>query len=681
MRIHSLLLVVLLPLGAFSQSVPVDLSEYRPGAVSAVERDGLLEVSWPDEEDRTWTAAFSLKPKEALIRAIRAGEKALLQDARPWYRAETGKRRGGWNAFFDYPPSHPEGTRAWAMDFSLTSVEAVSIGDRLEVRFDGLQLGIFDGSIVYTFYPGGRLIQQEARARTYEGDVAYYYDAGIDFAAPKDEIVGRNMDSAFAWYDMAGELVDHNENGFQPERIPEKVRHRTLAARLSQGSLAVFPAPHQYFFPRDFTSNLSHLWHQAWRGRIGLGIRQIRDTGWRYYPWMNAPPGTEQHMRLFLQLSTDSPQAALNDVLAYTNSDRYPALEGYKTLSSHWHLAYTIQAMEHGMDWTPPFKPVLEEMGVDAAIIMDFHGDGHPRDLTEQRLKELDAFFQACRSQSNDKFLLMPSEEANVHFGGHWALVFPKPVYWFMDRPEGGAFEMDHPKYGKVYSTANAEELLALARKENGWMYQTHARTKGSTGYPDKIRDEPWFVNDAWFGAGWKAMPSDPSSPRLGDRILDLLDDMQSWGARKKVLGEVDVFQLDSTHELYAHMNINYVRAARLPDFDHYDEILEPLHRNEYFVSTGEVLLPNLEISTDDPNTLRIQADLQWTLPLARAEITWGAGDAVHKEVIDLNETRQHGSGHFEWKIPAPAWDWARVAVWDIAADGAFVNPVWRRAP
>jgi len=28
--------------------------------------------------------------------------------------------------------------------------------------------------------------------------------------------------------------------------------------------------------------------------------------------------------------------------------------------------------MEHGMDWTPPFKPVLEQMGVDAAVIMDF---------------------------------------------------------------------------------------------------------------------------------------------------------------------------------------------------------------------------------------------------------------------------------------------------------------------
>lgn len=126
-------------------------------------------------------------------------------------------------------------------------------------------------------------------------------------------------------------------------------------------------------------------------------------------------------------------------------------------------------------------------------------------------------------------------------------------------------------------------------------------------------------------------------------------------------------------------MNINYVRADRLPDFENYDEILDPLHRNEFFVTTGEVLIPSIEIGTDDPNTLRIDAELQWTLPLARAEITWGAGEAVHHEVIELDQTRAHGSGRFEWRIPAPSWEWARVAVWDVAASGAFVNPVWRR--
>ena len=59
----------------------------------------------------------------------------------------------------------------------------------------------------------------------------------------------------------------------------------------------MFPAPHQYFFPRDFSSNLGYLWHRSWRGRVGLGIRQLRDENWQYYPWANAPPGRAQRMR------------------------------------------------------------------------------------------------------------------------------------------------------------------------------------------------------------------------------------------------------------------------------------------------------------------------------------------------------------------------------------------------
>ena len=138
----------------------------------------------------------------------------------------------------------------------------------------------------------------------------------------------------------------------------------------------MFPAPHQYFFPRDFTSHIGYVWHRSWRGRVSLGIRQIRDTNWRFYLDERTAGRGPAH-------------SALNDVLAYNYGDRFRTLDGYKTLSTHWHLAYTVQALENGFDWTPPFKPVLRAMGVDASIIMDFHGDGHPRDLTSTRLTEL----------------------------------------------------------------------------------------------------------------------------------------------------------------------------------------------------------------------------------------------------------------------------------------------------
>ena len=68
----------------------------------------------------------------------------------------------------------------------------------------------------------------------------------------------------------------------------------------------------------------------------------------------------------------------------------------------------------------------------------------------------------------------------------------------------------------------------------------------------------------------------------------------------------------------------------------------------------------------------------QWTFPLRFAEIVWGDGQTTHREVIPLADTRDFGGQTFEWRAPAAGWTWARVAVWDVAGNGAFVNPFWR---
>ena len=658
-------------------NVPVDLGQYRDGPVMVDVRDAVVGVRWQDASGEQWNATFNRDPSKALLAAVGKGEAQVLRDARPFFRVETGVRRKGWNAFFDYPPAHPQGTSAFQGEFALDAIRIETVGDRVRVHCGGFTAGPFSGTLVYSFFPASRLIQQQAVAVTDEANVAYIYDAGIEFSAPEQLRPGRNMMTPLAYYDTEGQLRQEFANGLQPERVPFKVRYRALATAAGQGSLAALPAPHQFFFPRDFTSNLSQNWHRSWRGRVSLGIRQIRDTNWRFYPWANAPPGSRQAMSLFLVVGSGGPEAVLEDALRYTHKDTFPELDGFKTLASHFHLAYTIQALEEAKDWTPPFKTVLQDMGVDAAIIMDFHGDGHPRDLTELRLSELASFFEACKQQSGKDFLLIPSEEANVHLGGHWALVFPKPVYWWMNRPEGGKFVAKHPKHGTVYSTANAAELLELVRREDGWMYQTHARTKGSTGYPDAIRGTAHFRDERYFGAGWKAMPADLSSPRLGERPLTLLDDMHNWGMDKRLLGEVDVFQFDHTHEVYAHMNVNYVKADRLPSFDRYGELLAPVREGDFFVSTGEVLIPSWTIA-GSADEIEVSADVRATFPLQFAEVVWGDGEGTQRQVFDLSQTKEFSSESYEWRVRAPGWTWARIAVWDVAANGAFVNPVRR---
>ena len=135
--------------------------------------------------------------------------------------------------------------------------------------------------------------------------------------------------------------------------------------------------------------------------------------------------------------------------------------------------------------------------------------------------------------------------------------------------------------------------------------------TKGSTGYPDRLFETEHFQDPRYLGGGWKALPSDLSSPRLGERAFELLDDLSNLGMRKKTFGEVDVFQFDETHELYAHMNINYVRLDQLPSFDQWGEVLEPLVNGDFFTTTGEVLLPEVELSTsaDDRIDARVRVD------------------------------------------------------------------------
>ncbi|MDQ2949236.1 MAG: hypothetical protein M3Y27_25410 [Acidobacteriota bacterium] len=657
-------------------AVPFDIASRGPGSIRVEALPDSALVHWNDKTGRHCTARFSLDSAKPLITSIAVNGKTVIDRAQPVYRASTGKRRGGFDQFFDFPPSHPEGTRSFLGDFKLTAGHAKFEGDRLDISFEGLRLGIFQGSIHYYFFPGSTLIQQRAIVSTNEPDTAYFYDAGIRMTVDEDRRSGGTMETKVSYFDTAGKL----QTVLSPhasEWNPVPVRYRAMSTATGAGSIAVFPPPHRYFMARDYTSNMGYLWHSAWRGFVSLGIRQLPDDNSPYYPWMNAPPGTQQELDLFLLVDDRPAAAVLQAVLPYTHQDRYVPLDGYKTFAPHWHYAYTVQAMDHGYDWTPPFKPVLKQMGVNMAMIMDFHGDGHPYDTGETRLKELRAYFDACRAQSDPQFLLIPSEEMSTYLGGHWGIVFPKPVYWFMKRNPGDPFRSDDPTYGTVYHVGDAKDAIALLRAENGYMYQTHPRTKGSTGFPDQIKDSEQLKSSFHLGTGWKAMNTDLSSPRLGDRAFKTVDDLNNWGLHKRLIGEVDVFQLDSTHELYGHMNVNYLRLPAVPTFDRWSDALTTLAKGDYFTTTGEVLLPRTSLVANG-DQISTKAGISWTFPLRMAEIVWGDGRETHYHTVALTDTQEFGQRDFTWQVSAPDWKWVRLAVWDVAGDGAFTPPLWR---
>jgi hypothetical protein len=685
--------------------VAVDISAYSRDCGVDVERENdLLTIAWPVAKEERGRLVLNLKPGEPLIEELslatdEAGE-PLFADADPAVVVTVGSREVPpgkppeqvWQVFFDNPHRRPH--QRYASKLDKQSVRVTSRHRRAVVAIDKLTVGPFTGAFEFSFYPGCRLFRVDAVVTTNEDRLAIFYDAGMWCDRPPE---------TFAWMDTEGRMQS-GATVQVAEATPFAVRHRALiAGSRGAGSLACFPPPHQFQFPRDYTDNLRFVWagrDDGFTDRFGFGVRQNKDGGGNFVPWFNAPPGTEQRMGVFYLLTSGSAEDALRETLRYTNGDRFPELPGYLTMTSHWHMAIAVAAMQRQGEAktnppTPDWVNMFKDMNVNMVHLGEFHGDGHQKDPGPLRLPEMKAMFDECRRWSDERLLVIPGEEVNEFLGlelegkhpGHWMSLFPRPVYWTMRRAGDRPFVEKHSEYGKVYHVGGRGDMIRLLREESGLAWSAHPRIKASSWTPDVFREEDFFLADYWLGAAWKAMPGDLSRDKLGERVLDLLDDMANWGHKKQVLGEVDVFKIDHTHELYGHMNVNYVRLDRLPRYDEgWQPLLDALRDGEFFVTTGEVLIPEFTVGgKTSGNTLslgggdapEIQVELAWTFPLAFAEIISGDGRQVHRERIDLSDTEAFGRKTFTFRPDLKDRHWVRFEAWDIAANGAFTQPVW----
>jgi hypothetical protein len=308
-------------------------------------------------------------------------------------------------------------------------------------------------------------------------------------------------------------------------------------------------------------------------------------------------------------------------------------------------------------------------------------------ELNAERLSLLRTLHNECRRLSDDQLVVLPGEEPNVHLGGHWVSLFPRPVYWLLHPPPGTPFARAVKGLGTVYAVHNAQDVLRLMEQENGLMWTAHPRTKGSYGFPDRYRDQDFFKSPHILGAAWKNMPADYSQPRLGVRALDVLNDMAKWGNRKYLVGEVDIFKVLPSHELYGHSNVTYLKLDQLPRFDDgWQPVLDALRLGRFFVSTGEVLLPEFRVGgKESGQTLRltgaakveVMARLDWTFPPAFAEVIWGDGAKVNRKRVDLSDRAAFSGMILRVPVDLRGAKWVRLEVWDVAANGAFSQPVW----
>jgi hypothetical protein len=689
MRQIVILVLCVLPTWLQAQ-IPVDLKGFdkKKGAHATVEGDKLL-VEWPAGKLESGRVIIDLNKSQPLIGSLQIGTnakfKTIADHLDPAIILTVGKRdlvsQNGWNIFFDKTAYLPY--KSYPVTLAKSGLKVVTSGSQTEIIVSGATAGSFSGSINLTLYNGSPLMNVAAVMSTTVDSLAVIYDAGlVSKQTPWEKLFWSDTDSYI-----------RNTNVVKMDTVEMMaVKYRTIIGQSKDASLAVFPAPHQYFYPLDNCYNLEHIWYgENYRNLVpgfGIGIRHDLLGDRRWVPWFNAPPKTQQRYNFFCLLSSEKDGKVLEKVKEFTHNDTYEPLPGYYTMSSHFHQEHVDDVLTRKpLPDMPGFVKAFRNTGINIVHLAEFHGPGSPRGPEAKRWPELKTMFSECARLSGGNFLLLPGEEPNNFLGGHWMNIFPKPVYWQMSREKDQPFVEETKEYGKVYRIGNKEEMLKLLELEKGLAWTAHARTKGSTGFPDKYKEEAFYKSDRFLGAAWKAMPADLSQPKLGKRVLDLMDDMANWGQKKYVIAEADLFRIEPNYELYGHLNVNYLQLDELPRFeDGWQPVLDVMEKGKFFVSTGEILLPTFKVNNvgsgqstkvDAKGNVDINLDIKWTFPLNRAEIISGDGKEVFHDVINLNDTEAFGQKSFKFTQNLKNRKWVRVEVWDVASNGAFTQIVW----
>lgn len=654
-------------LGA-APAVAVDLSGYTNHlGFRAEQKEKVLRVEWDAGRNKPMALELSLDASRPLIALLEVDRMTVGRGLRPEWTITTGSRTERPNEryiFFDKPASRP--TQIHETQLTLGPMRVESSGDRLAVTVGKLVAGPFRGDFVLRLYSGSPLIQMEARMTLEEKQVAYIYD----FALEGEWTNG-------AWKDNETDRwIREKPDG---PRRPVGVRNRTIFGEMEQGSIGVFPPPHAFFFPRDHTVNFKFA--QVGKNRVGLRQDPAGGPGHQgaFIPWFDAPAGKVQKMTAFLVASKERAEAALERVKQYTHGDSFKPMVGRSTFTTHWHVRLAMNELA-GTPAGPEAAKVFKEMNVNLVHLAEFHGEGNPFDPGPKRLPQLQAMFDVCRKYSDDKILFIPGEEANAHLNmpapagthaGHWIYLFPKPVYLTLVRGPGVPFVEEIAPYGTVYHAGSEDDMVEILKREKALAWTAHPRIKASFACPDAYKHKSWYQDDLWLGGAWKAMPGDLSEARLGGRVLDLLDDMNTWGQRKQTPGEVDTFELNSTHELYGHMNINYLKLDRKPTVEDWSPVLTALRQGDFFTTTGEVLIEQFDVKDGIA-----RARVDWTFPISHVVFAAWDGTEVKRELIPVTRGKEFEGAEFTWRLP-PGIRWVRFEAWDVALNGAFTQPLW----
>ena len=92
-------------------------------------------------------------------------------------------------------------------------------------------------------------------------------------------------------------------------------------------------------------------------------------------------------------------------------------------------------------------------------------------------------------------------------------------------------------------------------------------------------------------------------------------------------------------------------------------------------MTSGEVLISSYSVEgTGDQRT--INAEVEWTYPLDFVEVVWGDGKKTDRQIISTTDLPAFGKKRFQIPFNAAGRKWVRFAAWDVATNGAFVQPI-----
>src|SRR3989441_12728869 len=238
-----------------------DMTGYRAthGLEARVEKDALL-VQWNGEAGEQLRASFAIENNHPVVRELAVRNKdgrwsTLGRNLVPEFGVTTGIRRTNhglpetnrWDVFWDVPLNHTNEVRRFTASYHTDRCEVKTDGARLEISFPGLSMGIFTGKLQFTVYRGANLLRQEAIARTDELSVAYKYEGGLK---------GLDLLPRVFWRDVKSQPQTAGAFGGETgKQAVLRARNRLAIAEGANGSIAVFPPPHQFFFARELEGN------------------------------------------------------------------------------------------------------------------------------------------------------------------------------------------------------------------------------------------------------------------------------------------------------------------------------------------------------------------------------------------------------------------------------------------